>query len=513
MADEIIDSRFLQTCDIPLDQLTIQPFTLVIFGGGGDLSRRKLVPAVFHLFSENELSKGFSVLGFGRHEMTDEQYRAMMREAVAEFGEGPFDTDRWTAFSTHLFYESGHFEKEESYKKLVEKMRQISNSFPECGAHIIYYAAVPPHATPLIIEHLKHLDLCKGAFNAKVIVEKPFGNDRASAVQLNKILADAFDESQVYRIDHYLGKDPVQNIIFLRFSNSVFEQLWNCRYIDNVQISVAEDIGIEHRGGFYEETGVVRDIVQNHMMQLIGLVGMEAPIGFKADFIRDEIVKILRSIRPLSEEHIDKYMVRGQYGRGRIHGKDVPGYRQEEGVVPSSNTPTFFAGKFYIDNLRWAGVPFYVRTGKSLSRHITEICIQLKRLPLRLFGRTCDVMEPNVLVLTIQPDETISLRFNVKYPHASNKVYSAKMILNYREAFKASEHPAYERLLVDCIKGDLTLFVRQDAVEAMWEVVDPIIARWENISPGDFPNYAAGTWGPLDAHFLLEKEGRCWITD
>ena len=513
MNDETIDSRFLQTCDIPLDQLTIEPFVLVIFGGVGDLSRRKLVPAVFHLFGENELSKGFSLLGFGRREMTDEQYRSMMREAVEEFGEGPFDTARWIEFGKHLFYESGYFEKDESYEKLIEKMRTISSSFPECGSHIIYYAAVPPHDTPLIIQKLRYHNLCKGTFNAKIIIEKPFGRDRSSAAALNKILSDAFYENQIYRIDHYLGKDPVQNIMFLRFSNSVFEQLWNCRYIDNVQITVAEDIGIEHRGGFYEETGVVRDIVQNHMMQIIGLVGMEAPVGFKADFVRDEIVKILRSIRPLGEEYIDKFTVRGQYGRGRIHGKEVPGYREEEKVSPSSNVTTYFAGKYYIDNLRWAGVPFYVRTGKNLARHVTEVCIQLKRLPLRLFGRTCDVMEPNILVLTIQPDETISLRFNVKYPHATNKVYPAKMVLNYRETFRTQEHPAYERLLIDCMKGDLTLFVRQDAIEAMWEVVDPIIARWDSVLPGDFPNYTAGTWGPPDARLLLETEGRCWLTD
>jgi glucose-6-phosphate 1-dehydrogenase len=259
---------------------------------------------------------------------------------------------------------------------------------------------------------------------------------------------------------------------------------------------------------------VVRDIVQNHMLQILGFIAMEPPVGFRADFIRDEKVKILRSIRPMSPDYIDNFMVRGQYGSGRMNGAHVPAYREEEGVDTSSPVPTCFAGKFYIDNLRWAGVPFYLRTGKRLKKRVTEICIQLKRLPLRLFGRTCDAMEPNVLVLTIQPDEKISMRFSVKYPRASNQIYSTNMVFSYRETFKTTkQHPAYELLLVDCMKGDLTPFVRQDAVEAMWEIVDPVIRRWEEIVPENFPNYAAGTWGPLEAHLLLEQEDRCWITD
>ncbi|HXX56399.1 MAG TPA: glucose-6-phosphate dehydrogenase [Thermodesulfovibrionales bacterium] len=513
MSEEIIDSRFLQTCDISLEEFTLQPCTMVIFGGAGDLSRKKLLPSVFHLFKERELTDGFSLLGFGRKELTDEQYRAMMEEEVKSFGEGLYDEGTWREFDKHVFSLSGTFEDDESYKRLRDKIEGITTPDGGGNKNVIYYLAVPPQVTPVLVKKLKYHNLCRGPFNTKIIVEKPFGSDLSSARELNRILTGAFREEQVYRIDHYLGKEPVQNIIFFRFSNMIFEQIWNRLFVDNVQITVAESIGIEGRGGFYEQTGVVRDIVQNHMLQILGFIAMEPPVGFRADFIRDEKVKILRSMRPMSPDYIDRFVVRGQYGRGKQNGAAVPAYGEEEGVGPASLVPTFFAGKFYIDNLRWAGVPFYLRTGKRMKKRVTEICIQLKRLPLQLFGRTCDSMEPNVLVLTIQPDEKISMRFMVKYPYVSNQIYSTKMVFSYREAFKTPEHPAYEQLLVDCMKGDLTPFVRQDEVELMWEIVDPIIRRWEEVTPENFPNYAAGTWGPPEAHLLLEQEDRCWITD
>lgn len=506
-------SKFLQTCDIPLVPYKIEPFTMVIFGGGGDLSKRKLLPTLFHLYRENEISKGFSIIGFGRLRLNDEQYRAMMKEAVTEFSKETFDERLWNEFSRHLFFVSGHFEEDENYGQLSEKINHVSVLSEDGKINVIYYMAVPPHSTPVIVGKLKHHDLCEGKLSAKTIVEKPFGSDLASAKELNKTLTKAFDERQIYRIDHYLGKETVQNIIFLRFSNSIFERLWNSRYIDSVQITVAEDMGIEHRGGFYEQTGVVRDIVQNHIMQLIALVAMEPPIGFEADFIRDEKVKVFRAILPMKDEEIDKYTVRGQYGPGKVHGANVPGYREENGVAPDSFTPTFFAGKLHIANWRWAGVPFYVRTGKRLARRVTEICIQFKQPPLKLFGRKCDILESDILSLTIQPEERISLRFGVKYPYTLNKIYSANMVFSYKDTFRAKSHPAYERLLIDCMKGDLTLFVRQDGIEAMWEVVDPLINRWEGITPPDFPNYPAGSWGPTDAALLLQLEGRCWLTE
>ena len=511
--DDMIDSRFLKTCDITVEERGLEPFTMVIFGGAGDLSKRKLLPSIFHLYKKDELLKEFSILGFDRIKMSEEEYRNMMREAIADFTDEPVEEDKWTEFSKHLYYFPGVFEDDENFEKLIKKIIQVSAPKPGKPRRVVYYMAVPPVVTPVVIDKLERHNLCKGKFHTNIIVEKPFGSDRASAAELNHTLRKAFDESQIFRIDHYLSKEPVQNIIFFRFANTMFEHLWNRQYVDNIQITVAEDIGIEHRGGFYESAGVVRDIVQNHLLQLVGLIAVEPPVGFKAELIRDEKIKIFRSIRPMEEKHIDQFTVRGQYGPGKIGGDDAPAYREEPHVSPSSVTPTFFATKMFIDNWRWAGVPFYLRTGKRMAKRITEICIQLRQVPLRLFGRICDSPEPNYLILTIQPDEKIAVRFGVKYPYSENQIYPVNMVFSYPETFKIKPHLPYERLLLDCLKGDLTLFVREDEVEAMWEVVDPIIARWESISPPDFPNYSAGTWGPREARLLLEQEGRHWITE
>ncbi|MEJ2695824.1 MAG: glucose-6-phosphate dehydrogenase [Candidatus Sulfobium sp.] len=509
---EPIDSRFLQTCDIQVEEFNVEPFTMVIFGGAGDLARKKLLPSIMHLFSEKELENGFSVLSFGMPGMDDSSYRELVKDSVLEFdGKLPDEKD-WAKFSSHFYYLSGRFQDEKAYESLKEKLYDISVPAGKGKRNIIYYMSVPPQVVPLVVSKLKAHDLCRNSFNTKIIAEKPFGHDRKSAAELNRVLIDAFDENQIYRIDHYLSKEPVQNILFFRFSNFIFEQVWNSNYVDNVQITVAEDIGIEKRGAFYEETGVVRDIVQNHMLQILGLIAMEPPVGFKADFVRDEKTKIFRSIYPFDDDYIDRFTVRGQYGPGRIKGKRVRGYRDEEDVSPSSNQITFFAAKFYIDTLRWAGVPFYVRTGKRLRKRVTEICIQFRQVPLRIMGRSCDVIDPNTLILTVQPDERISLRFDVKYPYSPNQIYPTNMVFSYGDTFRTAFHPPYERLLLDCMRGDLSLFVRQDSVEAMWEIVDPIIRRWEETAPLDFPNYAAGKWGPTKAGLLLKKEKRDWIT-
>jgi len=499
-------------CEILPDKAEIDPFTMVIFGGTGDLSKRKLLPTLFHLCLENSLPEEFSIIGFATSERTDEEYREFVKKAVLDYSEDKFDKKCWENFSRHLFYVSGNFEDENTYRKLSQRLEEIATTTKKGTREIIYYMAVPPHFLSGIVEKLSFCKLCKGVFNTRIIVEKPFGQDKASAAELNRLISKAFDENQVYRIDHYLGKETVQNILFFRFANSILEPLWNRRYIDHIQITVAESIGIEHRARFYENAGVVRDIVQNHMMQLLSLVAMEPPIGFEADYIRNEKVKVYNTVRPMDEEYIDTFTVRGQYGPGRINQKEVPGYRKEKDVTPDSHTSTFFAGKFFIDNWRWAGVPFFLRTGKRLSRRVTEISIHFKQPPLKLFSTVCEIREPNILMLRVQPQEEISINIGVKYPGIGNQLYPVNMNFNYEKDFPGDVHfpLPYERLLIDCVKGDQTLFARQDGVEAMWDVVDPIINRWENAPTPDFPNYASGTWGPKEADDMIKREGRQW---
>jgi glucose-6-phosphate 1-dehydrogenase len=510
--EDTVASRYLQNCDIPVVENPLRPFVIVIFGGTGDLSRRKLLPSLFHLYQEGELPNGFAILGAGRASHSDEEYRNLVRKALREFQEPSAAEPKIEEFLSHLFYWSEGPEAVANFGNLRAKIAVVGGPAAPDRKQVIFYFAVPPGATPGIVSRLKEADLAGGGFQTRIIVEKPFGQNLRSARALNEVLREAFTEDQIYRIDHYLGKETVQNLIFLRFSNSIFEHLWNRRYIDNIQITVAEELGIENRGSFYEQAGVVRDIVQNHLLQIIGLIAMEPPIGFSPDFIRDEKVKVFRAIQPVDEKYADLFMVRGQYASGIINGRSVPAYREEKGIDPNSFAPTFFAGKFYIANWRWAGVPFYVRTGKRMTRRATEVVIQFYQPPLRLFGRSCDTLDPNALVITIQPEEKISLRFGVKYPYSANQIYPIDMNFCYRDVFQTPPFPAYERLLIDCLRGDLTLFVRQDQIEAMWEVVDPIIKRWEEMPPPDFPNYPAGTWGPVEASRLLEREGRSWIT-
>jgi glucose-6-phosphate 1-dehydrogenase len=507
-----IDSRFLQTCDIPVSAMWPEPFTLVIFGGAGDLSTRKLIPSLYHLFTEKELNESLSILSFDRIELTDETYRSQMREAVEKAMGDRFNAANWEQFASRLFYLSGRFEDKGSFTGLSCRIDQLCTATSKGSKEVIFYMSVPPQLVPVAVDGMNSNGLCRDSLKTKIVVEKPFGEDRGTAKHLNYLLTEAFRESQIYRIDHYLAKEPVDNIIFFRFSNTLFEEVWNRRYVDHVQITVAEEIGIEHRALFYEKAGIVRDIVQNHMLQILSLMAMEAPVGFTPDFIRDEKIKIVRSIRPFDAGSIDRNVVFGQYGPGKINGLDVPGYREEPLVSVASRTPTFFAAKLYVDNLRWAGVPFYLRAGKRLPRQVTEICIQFKRLPLRLFGRTCDVLEPNVLFLTIQPEEEIALRFLVKYPYSSNQVYATRMRFSYSEAFNTDRHLPYERLLLDIIGGDQTLFVREDTIEEMWAIVDPINNRWEQMGAGVTPNYTAGTWGPAAAERLMTQEGREWLT-
>jgi glucose-6-phosphate 1-dehydrogenase len=504
-------SRFLQTCEVLADDIKLESFTIVIFGGTGDLSKRMLLPSLYHLFQDSRLPRDFSIMAFGLPGMSDDEFRNLVHRSLQEFARDTFTQDTWDEFRGHLYHVSSNFTSDEGYQELYHRLGKLC--VPKKGGkrEVVFYLAVRPSEAPVIIAKLGMHRLCGEGFEPKIVMEKPYGRDRATAVELNKAVLEVFSEEQVYRIDHYLGKETVQNIIFFRFANSIFEPLWNRRYIDHVQITVTEQAGIAHRGLFYEQAGVVRDIVQNHIMQLLALVAMEPPVGFEADLIRDEKVKVFRTIRPMDRDYIDRFAVRGQYGPGQITDMEVPGYRQEEDVAPDSRTPTFFAAKLFIDSWRWAGVPFYVRTGKRLPKRVTAISVEFRQPPLRLFGRTCDILEPNRLTFGIQPREEISLGLSVKHPGVGNQPHTVSMDFNYEGAFTIERHYAYERLLIDCLRGDLTLFARQDGVEAMWSVVDPIVSRWDADSPEDFPNYRAGTWGPHKADELMERDGRSWV--
>jgi glucose-6-phosphate 1-dehydrogenase len=500
-----------EACKILTERIDIKPFTLVIFGGSGDLSRRKLLPTLHHLCHHQNLPDEFAIIGFASSERTDEEYRELVRDSIVEFSGDPFTDKCWDRFAKNLFYVHGDFDDKDSYSRLSQRLEEISNRTDKGIRQIIYYMAVPPRFLPAIFTLMPHCSLCEDKFSSRVIIEKPFGTDRKSAAELNSLVSKAFSEDQIYRIDHYLGKETVQNIIFFRFANSIFEPLWNRSYIDHVQITVAEDIGIENRAKFYDKAGVIRDIIQNHMMQLLSLVAMEPPLGFEADYIRNEKIKIYRTIRSMDDEYIDKFTVRGQYGPGKIDGEEVRGYREEKDISEDSNTPTFFAAKFHIDNWRWAGVPFYLRAGKRLKKRITEISIHFKQPPLSLFNSECNSREPNVLVLGVQPHEEMSLHIGVKYPGIGNKLYPVNMDFIYERDIKGIHFALpYERLLLDCMKGDQTLFARQDGIEAMWDVVDPIIKRWEDKPEQELPNYTAGTWGPEKANDLIEKDARKW---
>lgn len=505
---EGVASRFLRGCEAPLDEWKGEAVVVVIFGGAGDLSRRMLLPTLLTLYREKKLAAGSYIVGAGRREMSDEQYRKLVRQSLEQFSSDPVEGKDIEAFCGRVCYLQADVRSDEAYEELCRRISRISSEGRTKG--LVYYLASPPSLIEPIVEGLFGRDLCAGSLEPKVVIEKPFGSDKASASRLNEFILRHFKESQVYRIDHYLGKETVQNILFFRFGNSIFEPLWNRRYVDHVQITVAEAIGIEGRGEFYDAAGVVRDIVQNHIMQLLALVAMEPPSGFEANLVRDEKVKVFRAIRPMSDEYIDEFMVRGQYGPGEVGGEAVCGYREEEKVRGDSNTPTFFAGKFLIDNWRWANVPFYVRTGKRLARRVTEICVVFKQPPLRLLGRTCDIIEPNSLVLSIHPTEEMSLQLNVKKPGGGNEPFAINMNFDYAKSFDVKTRPAYERLLLDCLKGDLTLFARSDEVEAMWDVVDPIVRRWEERPAGGFPNYEAGSEGPRESTELLEADGRRW---
>lgn len=503
----IVESRFLESCELLSDKTKPVSFVMIIFGGTGDLSHRKLLPALYQLYINNQLDR-FSIIGMGRREKTDLAYRADINESIKQFSDKRPRKRELEAFLKHVYYHQGDISDEANYQALcaLTKTHEQKNK----TENTIFYLAIQPSLTPMVVEQLAKKHLCREHPHTKIVIEKPFGYDEKSAKQLNTSLLNAFREKQLYRIDHYLGKETVQNILYFRFGNSIFEPMWNRNFIENVQITVSETLGVEERGHFYEESGVIRDVVQNHLMQLIAMIAMESPVGFEPQFLHDEKEKVFQSMRPFKNAEVKKSCVLGQYQAGEMDHLNVPAYRAEHNVNKQSDVPTYFAGKFYIDNWRWAQVPFYVRTGKRMGKRSSYIAITFKKPPLRLLGRVCDEVFDNTLIFGIQPNEFIAMGLNVKNPSSNNQLYPVQMSLEYEKAFGVKFPEAYERLLLDCMKGDQTLFSRQDEVETMWKLVDPIIKQGQNKKiPLRF--YKAGSWGPNEADQLLTQDGYEWI--
>ncbi len=489
----------------------VPPCALVIFGANGDLARRRLLPALYRLAAERRLPAGFAILGNSRTPMADGEFRGKMREAVQRFLENAeFDPALWEEFSRPLYYCAGDLQDSRLYPLLAARLDEIDRRH-QTGGNVLFYLSTAPSLYAEVVGRLAAAGLTRGRGWRRVVIEKPFGRDLASARELSRLVHQAFPEEAVFRIDHYLGKETVQNILAFRFANGIFEPLWNRRYVDHVQITAAESIGVEGRGAFYQEVGALRDMIQNHLLQVMATVAMEPPAAFEPTAVRDERAKLLRSIRVFTASEAATHAVAGQYGPARAGGEDVVGFRQEPGVDPESNTETYAALKLYVDNWRWAGVPFYLRTGKRLPKRITDVAIQFHAAPHALFPRADAgaAARPNLLVLRIQPQEGISLRFLSKLPGSGMKLRPVSMDFNYGASFGLRLPTAYQTLLLDAMAGDATLYPRQDIVEASWAVVQPVLDAWaERRFP--FPNYPAGSWGPPEADELLARDGRRW---
>lgn len=486
---------------------------LFIFGGSGDLNFRKLSPALYNLFIDEWMPEKFDIIGIGRTAFNDENYRAKLLDGIKQFSRRKDEQNgKWQDFSQHISYLQMDAEKDEEYKKIAEIVKTKEQEFGE-HPNVIFYMAVAPQLVPDIAKRLGSLNICSDTKYTRIVVEKPFGHDLQSAHDLNKLLMGMFSEEQIYRIDHYLGKETVQNILALRFANALFEPIWNRNYIDHVQITAAETVGVEGRGGYYETSGALRDMVQNHILQLLCMIAMEAPVNFDADEIRNKKVDVLNAIRKITPENVHANAVRGQYSEGWMQGEKVPGYRQEKSVSPDSDIDTFAAVKFYIDNWRWQDVPFYVRTGKRLHDKTSIINIQFRPAPHYAFpAEAAETWRPNRLTISIQPEMDIRLRFQAKRPGQSMILNPVDMIFSYKDAYDGDEPEAYETLLLDVMEGNATLFMRSDQVEAAWKIIMPILETWQEKPPVDFPNYAPDSWGPEDAEALIAREGHNWIT-
>jgi glucose-6-phosphate 1-dehydrogenase len=490
---------------------TSEPCAIVLFGASGDLAKRKVIPAMYDLAQHNSLGERYGIVGFARTPMTDESFRSTVSEAAKTISEvGPIDPAKWDAFSSSLYYSPGDYSDPDAYAKLAKRLSEL-DSEKKLNGNRLFYLSTPPEVYRDIVEQLGRSGLSKPSAPGswvRIIIEKPFGRDLASAKALNQIVLNVFDEKQVYRIDHYLGKDTVQNLLVLRFGNGIFEPLWNRNYVDHVQITASETLGVERRGGFYETAGALRDMIQSHVLQLTSLVAVEPPASFDANAVRNEKLKVLQSIRPFNLEMVAQAVVRGQYSPGKLGDAPVPGYREELHVSPTSKTETFVAAKLLIDNWRWAGVPFYLRTGKRLAKRTTEIMIEFRRAPHMVFRER--EVEPNRLILNIQPDEGISVSFGAKRPGTEMSIGNVTMNFSYKEGFGDASRSAYATLLNDCVRGDATLFDRGDSVEAAWALVDPILDVWSAAKSATVPQYPSGSWGPRESDLLLERDGRQW---
>ncbi|HEY8899660.1 MAG TPA: glucose-6-phosphate dehydrogenase [Chthoniobacterales bacterium] len=488
-----------------------EPCSLVIFGATGDLTHRKLVPALYNLAADGNLPPSISVVGFARRDKTDEVFRTELETAARKFSRQKINDELWANFASGLFYHRSAFDDLAGYESLARRLDELDAQRGTRGNRLFYLSAGPDQF-PIILENLRKSGLNKAAEGswARVIVEKPFGTDLETAVFLNDMVDGSFHERDTYRIDHYLGKETAQNIMVMRFANAIFEQLWNARYVHHVQITASEPLGVGGRAGYYDKSGAMRDMVQNHLLQLLTLTAMEPPTDLSADAIRDEKVKVLRSLRRISGSEVARYTVRAQYTAGAVNGEDVVGYLQEENMPADSQTETYVALEANVDNWRWAGVPFFIRVGKRLPKGATEIALHFKSVPPVLFRQTGQTIDDNVLVIRIQPDEGVSLRMSSKLPGSSLRIEPVKMDFHYGTSFGKATPEAYERLLLDAMAGDATLFARRDEVEEAWKFVDAIKAAWDSGEGGPLATYAAGTWGPDEADGLVQRSGATW---
>ena len=495
------------------NKLKLSPTALVIFGAAGDLTWRKLIPALYDLFLDNYLPEKFAIFGVDGKPVSADTWRDHLRDGVNQFSRhGKTDASHWKDFATHLTdCFTGDFNQADTFTSLVKALKEQDKDLGEQAEHV-FYLATPPTIVQDIVSNLGKAGLTKDPQHSRLVFEKPFGHDQESAHVLNQSLLETLEEPQIYRIDHFLGKETVQNILAFRFANTLFEPIWDRRYIDHVQITVAETLGVEHRGEYYDHAGALRDMIQNHLMQILSLVSMEPPIAFTADEIRARKVDVLRAIRPIPVDNLHRYAARGQYGAGWLEGERVPAYRDEPEVDPASGTETFAALKLFIDNWRWQDIPFYMRTGKRMAEDVSRVIIQFRPVPHQSFPASAGIdWQPNRLEIDIQPDEGISLRFLAKQPGVNLRLSPRDMNFRYAEAFKTEPPEAYETLLLDVMQGDATLFMRADQVECAWNVVDPVLEVWDSVEAPDFPNYPGGSWGPESAEALIAQDGRSWL--